>query len=118
MTIELKNVEHLAGLARIAISDEEKKILQHDLKEILGYVSQICNTVTAHYSIIAGAPSMDTVKYTTKLGDLLSVESDVVVLYNIMREDGEPHASGVFTEDLLAGVPAREGNRVSVKKIL
>lgn len=94
MTIELKDVEHLAGLARIAISDEEKKILQHDLEEILAYVSKV-----KEVSAEMGAPTA---------GELR----------NIMREDGEPHASGIFTDDLLAQAPTREGNRVSVKKIL
>lgn len=94
MAIELKDVEHLAGLARIAVSEEEKKILQHDLEGILAYISQIKDTVAE-----LGVP-------------------EVGGLYNVMREDGEPHESGIFTEDLLAGTPAREGNRVSVKKIL
>ena len=41
MAIELKDVEHLAGLARIAVSDSEKEVLRHDLEEILAYVSEI-----------------------------------------------------------------------------
>ncbi|HAS84931.1 MAG TPA: Asp-tRNA(Asn)/Glu-tRNA(Gln) amidotransferase GatCAB subunit C [Candidatus Yonathbacteria bacterium] len=94
MAIELKDVEHLAGLARIAISNEEKKILQHDLEEILAYVSQVTK-VTAEF----GAPT-------------------VGELHNVMREDTEPHAGGMFTEDILNQAPAREGNRISVKKIL
>lgn len=94
MAIELKDVEHLAGLARIAVSEEEKKILQHDLEEILAYVSQVT-------------------KVTAELGAPTAGE-----LRNVMREDSEPHESGKFTEDILAQAPAREGNRISVKKIL
>ena len=94
MAIELKDVEHLAGLARIAVSDSEKELLRHDLEEILAYVSQVTE-VTAEL----GAPTA---------GELR----------NVMREDGEPHAGGVFTEDILKQAPAREGNRISVKKIL
>lgn len=94
MTIELKDVEHLAGLARIAVSDEEKKILQHDLEEILGYISQIKDATAELGAFVVGG------------------------LRNVMREDGEQHESGVFTEAILAQVPARDGNRVSVKKIL
>lgn len=94
MAIELKDVEHLAGLARIAVSDDEKKILQHDLEEILSYVSQVREE-----------------GYTFD-------KSDTPELRNVMRDDGEPHDSGMFTEDLLAQAPAREGNRISVKKIL
>lgn len=94
MAIELKDVEHLAGLARIAVSEDEKKILQHDLEEILAYVSQVTE-VTAEL----GVPTA---------GDLR----------NVMREDGLPHEAGIFTEDILKQAPKREGNRISVKKIL
>lgn len=94
MAIELKDVEHLAGLARIAVSDSEKELLRHDLEEILAYVSQVTK-VTAEL----GAPTA---------GDLR----------NIMREDGEPHVGGKFTEDILSQAPTREGNRVLVKKIM
>lgn len=94
MAIELKDVEHLAGLARIAVSEEEKKILQHDLEEILAYVSQVT-------------------KVTAELGAPIAGEH-----CNIMREDSEPHEPGVYTEDILSQAPTREGNRISVKKIL
>lgn len=94
MVIELKDVEHLAGLARIAVSDEEKKILQYDLEEILAYVSQVTEVVA-------------------EVGEPTAGE-----LRNVMRADGEPHESGMFTEDILKQAPSREGNRVFVKKIL
>lgn len=94
MAIELKDVEHIAGLARIAISDNEKKTLQHDLEEILTYVSQISEE---EYSI---------------------TNSYAGELRNVMRADCEPHEPGIFTEDILAQAPVREGNRISVKKIL
>ena len=94
MTIELKDVEHLAGLARIAVSDPEKEILRHDLEEILAYVSQV-----KEVAVDVPAP---------EAGELR----------NVMREDKDPHEPGIFTEDLLAAAPAREGNRLVVKKIL
>lgn len=94
MAIELKDVEHLAGLARIEVSDDEKKLLQHDLEEILAYVSQVTK-VTA----LLGAPAA---------GELR----------NVMREDNEPHEGGIYTEDILKQAPSREGNRVFVKKIM
>ena len=94
MAIELKDVEHLAGLARIAVSDTEKEILRHDLEEILAYVSQV-----KEVAVDVPAP---------EAGELR----------NVMREDKDPHEPGIFTEDLLAAAPAREGNRLVVKKIL
>ena len=94
MAIELKDVEHLAGLARIAVSDSEKDILRHDLEEILAYVSQVT-------------------KVTAELGTPTAGE-----LCNVMREDTEPHEGGIFTEEILKQAPSRDGNRVFVKKIM
>lgn len=94
MAIELKDVEHLAGLARIAVSDMEKEVLRHDLEEILAYVSQVTEV-------------------TAELGVPTAGE-----LRNVMREDENPHEGGAFTEDILKAAPMREGNRLFVKKIM
>jgi len=94
MSIELKDVEHLAGLARIAVSDSEKEVLRKDLEDILAYVSQVKEVAAEMGSPEAGE------------------------LHNVMREDEGAHEGGVFTEDILSQAPAREGNRLSVKKIL
>lgn len=94
MVIEIKDVEHLAGLARIAVSDSEKEVLRHDLEEILAYVSEIKDV-------------------SAELG-----EPTVGELHNVLRVDVDPHEPGIFTENLLNAAPSREGNRVFVKKIL
>ncbi len=94
MAIELKDVEHLAGLARITISDSEKEVLRHDLGEILAYVSQVTKVVAE-----VGNP-------------------EASALRNVMREDENPHEGGIFTEALLSAAPSRDGNRLLVKKIL
>ncbi len=94
MAVELKDVEHLAGLARIAICDSEKELLRHDLEEILAYVSQVTDVVAE-----VGTPG-------------------VGELRNVMREDQNPHEGGIFTETLLSAAPSRDGNRLLVKKIL
>ena len=94
MAIELKDVEHLAGLARIAVSDSEKELLRRDLEEILAYVSQVTKVTAELVTPTAGE------------------------LRNVMREDTEPHEVGMFTEEILKQAPSREGNRVFVKKIM
>ncbi len=94
MAIEIKDVEHLAGLARIAVSDSEKEVLRHDLEEILAYVSQIKEA-----AVDLDAPGAG-------------------MLRNVMREDEGAHEAGLFTEDILSQAPAREGDLLSVKKIL
>lgn len=94
MIIEIKDVEHLAELARMKITDGEKEGLKNDLEEILSFVSQIKNVVIEIPTPEAG---------TTR---------------NVFRDDRAPHEAGVFTDDLLAAAPAREGDRIAVKKIL
>lgn len=94
MAIEIKDVEHLLGLARIEVSDSEKDVLRHDMEEILAYVSQVTEVVAE-----LGAP---------EAGELR----------NVMREDSAPHDAGLYTEEILKQAPAREGNRVLVKKIM
>ncbi len=94
MAIKLKDVEHLAGLARISISDSEKELLRHDLEKILAYVSQVKDVATN-----IGVPAVGEHR-------------------NVMRADENPHEAGMFTEALLRAAPAREGNRLLVKKIL
>ena len=41
MAIGQKEVEHIAALARLSLSDEEKKSLEKDLNAILGYVEKL-----------------------------------------------------------------------------
>ena len=93
--ISIKEIEKLAELSRIALSDDEKSALQKDMGSILEYVDQI-------KSVSAGA----------------LVEQKMGSVKNIFREDSNPHKSGIFSDDLLAAAPNREGNYVKVKKIL
>jgi len=103
MAIEIKDIEHLAGLARIAVSDSEKEVLKHDLEEILAYVSEIKEVAESADSRL-GAAEMGT--------------PEASELRNVMRADEGAHEPGVFTESILAAAPQREGNRILVKKIL
>ena len=94
MTIEIKDVEKLAQLSRIHLTDEEKKGLQADLDSILGYVEQIKQ---------------------------ISADSDIEQTFpvtNVLREDVNPNPTGVNREKLLNSAPKREGNYIKVKKIL
>ena len=86
---------HLANLARIAVSPEEADALAKDITNILGYVSEI-------EKITAGSFG----------------EKKVGPLCNVMREDGEPHEGGMYTEELLALAPKRDGQYIKVKKII
>lgn len=92
--IERKDIVKLARLARLEISDEEQEILQSDIEAIVGYVSQIKEAAPSEFVKEAG------------------------LLRNVMREDGEPHPRGAFTEALLAEVPEHADGYVKVKQIL
>ncbi len=93
--MEKKDIEHLAKLSRIALTSGEADELAKDITSILGYVSEI-----------------------EEITGKAEGEKKVEALFNVMREDGEPHESGIYTEDLLALAPDRDGQYVKVKKII
>lgn len=93
--ISLKEIEKLADLSRVALAPEEKESLRKEMDSILGYVEQV-------QKVSAG----------------LGSEKKAGSFRNVMREDGNPHESGIYTEALLSVAPQREGNYIKVKKIL
>lgn len=90
-----EEVEHLAKLARIELAPNEADALTTDITSILGYVGEI-------KSITADA----------------AAEKKVGSVHTVLREDGEPHEGGIYTDDLLAAAPKRNGRYIEVKKIL
>jgi len=90
-----EDIEHLAKLSRIAVTDTEADELATDITSILGYVSDI-EAITG-----TSAP-----------------EKKVGVLFNVMREDENPDEPGMYTEDLLSLAPKRDGQYLKVKKII
>lgn len=94
-TMKKEDIEHLAKLSRIAVTEKESVALAEDITNILGYVSEI--------EEITGS----------KEG-----EKKVGALFNVMREDENPHEGGKYTEDLLSQAPDRDGQYVRVKKII
>lgn len=95
--ITAAEIENLASLARIELSSGEKENLKKDMGAILDYVSQI-KKVSAE---VKGEQNM-------------SPAAPV----NVMREDENPHESGIYTEKLLSSAPQREWDYILVKKIL
>jgi len=94
--MDKEKVLNLAKLARVELGDEEAESLSHDFDAILNYVGEVGSV---------------------KVLPLVS-DSQGETLRNIMREDGEPHELGLYTEKLLAQAPEREGDYIKVKKIL
>ncbi len=94
--ITTEEIEKLATLARLALSPEEKERMRGEVDSILEYVATI-----QKISATAG----------TRM-------PSIVAQKNVMREDTNPHESGIHTETLVASAPKREGNYIKVKKIL
>lgn len=92
MTID--EVNKLAGLARIEMSEVEKQEFINNMESILGYVDVIKNANT---------------------DDVLL---DVGDLYNVMREDVDATESGINTEKILKEMPETKDGFLKVKKIL
>lgn len=91
----IEEVQKLAALARIDIPKEKLAKFAAEFDGILAYVG--------------------------KLDELTLPEGNkrvVPVVRNVMREDGEPHEKGKYTEKLVEQFPNREGNSLKVKKIL
>ena len=101
--IERKDVEKLASLARITIPENEIEKVRQDIEAILAYVSQI-NEANDSTAQMTGE---------SKIGNLYNSG-----VKNVMREDGQPHESGKFTDALLALAPKTEKGFIKVKKIL
>ncbi len=92
--IEKKDVEKLAELSRIEVSEDEKEVFIKDLDAILGYVSEVQEVVTGE------------------------VEPEAGRLHNVMREDENPHKSGEFTKEIMEEMPSTKDGYLKVKKIL
>jgi len=99
MAITRKDVEHVARLARLALSEEEKERYTEQLGQILTYIDKMSGINT------------DQVPPTTH----------VLPLSNVWREDRcEPSTAETLgsTEDILANAPEREGPLFKVKKVI
>lgn len=87
-------VVKLAALARVGVSETEIDAFTREFDAILGYMGQL---EALEVSVTPGA---------------------VPLLHNVMRADGEPHATGEYTERIASQFPARKGDALSVKQII
>lgn len=90
-----EDIQHLAKLARISISPEDGERMATDIETVLAYVNEIQEIV----------------------GDE-TIEKETGPHFNQVREDGEPHESGLYTEDLLNASATRNGKYIQVQKVL
>ncbi|OHA58012.1 MAG: hypothetical protein A2607_00980 [Candidatus Vogelbacteria bacterium RIFOXYD1_FULL_42_15] len=91
-----QEIDKLAELSRIALSQEEKQKFQRDFESILGYISELKNAPVADRKLSA----------------------DDHYLTNVMREDNEAFMAGANTAKILAEAPKSDDNFFVVKQIL
>lgn len=94
-----EEIDHLAKLARMDLTDDEKTSLVGDMKNILGFIDAI------------------------KEADVeMNADARTGAVSNVFRLDnppaGGPHEGGMYTDALLKAAPDSEGGFVKVKKIL
>ena len=94
MTISKKDVEHVAKLARLGLSDEEKSLFTEQLSKILGYAETI--------------NKLDT--------DKIEPTSHAIPMKNVLREDKVKPCKDL--KSIMANAPAEEDNMFSVPRIL
>ena len=93
--MEIKDIEKLAKLARIELTENEKQTYLKDISAILGYVDQIKEVVG-------------------KTGE----ERKAGELRNVMRVDEVKNETGGNTDSIVAEFPRKEKDYLKVKKIL
>ena len=91
--ITIKDVEHVAKLARLELTEEEKELYTKQLGDVLKYVDQMNEVDTSN------------VKPMTQ----------VIDFYNVMRED--KIVQEISKEDLMANAPEEEDGFFKVPKI-
>lgn len=94
MKLSRKEVEHIAQLARLALSEEEKALYQEQLSAILDYFARL--------------QELDT--------EAIPPTATVLPLHSVMRAD-EPKPSAP-REDILANAPAAEDGCFEVPAVL
>ena len=93
--MEIKDIEHLASLARIELAETEKESLLKETEAILEFVDQVREVDV----------NMDA---SERLG----------AVHNVMRVDGAAHEDELHTDALLAEAPESDNGYLRVKKIL
>ncbi len=94
MPVTLKDVEHIAQLARLEFSEEEKQKFTHQLNDILAYAEQLNKLDTSNVEPL----------------------SHVIELSNVFRDDTVK--PGFTTEDALKNAPAKSEKFFKVPKVI
>ena len=94
MAIAIKDVEHIAKLAKLEFTDAEKEKFTHQLNQILEYVEQMNKLDTSNVEPL----------------------SHVIELSNVFRADEVKE--GVSTEEALKNAPSKTEEFFKVPKVI
>ncbi|MBP1679478.1 MAG: glutamyl-tRNA(Gln) amidotransferase, subunit [Bacteroidetes bacterium] len=94
MSVTIKDVEHVAALARLSFADDEKQKLTGELNAILAYMEQLNSLDTASVAPLA----------------------HVIELNNVFRED--VHVESLPREEALKNAPAATERFFRVPKVI
>ncbi|MGA7161277.1 MAG: Asp-tRNA(Asn)/Glu-tRNA(Gln) amidotransferase subunit GatC [Bacteroidota bacterium] len=94
MAVTIKDVEHIAGLARLEFTENEKEKLTHELNDILKYIDKLNELDTSNVEPL----------------------SHVIELNNVFREDvAKPSIS---PDEALKNAPAKKETFFKVPKVI
>ena len=93
--ITVQELEHLAALSRIKLTEDDKKSLIKEFDSILGYIDQL-----------------------KKVDVSMDAEGRVGAVKNVMRADEVSQVSPEDREKMLDEAPDREGDFIAVKKMI
>ena len=93
LKLQREDIDNLATLARITLTEQEKSELLPTLESIIGYVGEISEVVTEDRPSKAGE------------------------VRNVLRDDAAVRSGGEFTDAILANAPDTEAGYLKVKQI-
>lgn len=94
MTLSLAEIEHIAALARLHLTDDEKARFRAQLSAVLDYMEKLRQVDTAH----------------------IEPTATVLPLRSVLRPDGA--RPSLTPAELLANAPAAEGEMYRVPPVL
>ncbi len=94
MAVTVHDVDHIARLARLSFTEEEKHRLTGELNTILGYMEQLNSVPTDHVEPL----------------------SHVIDLENVVRDD--IRSPGLSTEEALRNAPSHDDKFFKVPKVI
>lgn len=92
--LDKKEINHLADLARLSLSEVENESLQKDLEGILGYVNQLAEA---------------------KIDNL--PDASIGLSLNEVREDGNPVVNKDIAQDIISQFPQKEGRNLKIPPV-